>query len=90
MYNYQNERSSIFTEEGSVRFTKIRDHVLHRIRYTGAIDMHNAMCAPGTSGDTWKLMACVDRLVELGELREVKNPYSECGQDRLFVPPAAS
>lgn len=36
------------------------------------------------SGDSWFLMACVDRLVELGEIREITKHAP--GQCRVFVP----
>lgn len=38
----------------------------------------------GSSGDSWLLLACVDRLVELGELREIPQTHT-AGQDRIFV-----
>jgi hypothetical protein len=45
--------------------------------------MENAMFSAG-SGDSWTMLACMDRLVELGEIREV--PQSGvAGQDRIFV-----
>lgn len=46
--------------------------------------MGNAMGVNGVSGDSWKIMALVDRMVELEELIEVKG-VTDAGQDRLFV-----
>lgn len=38
----------------------------------------------GITGDGWFMMACVDRLVELGEIREVSKPNC-LGQCRIFI-----
>jgi hypothetical protein len=39
-----------------------------------------------TGGDSWELMACVDRLIELGEISEIER--GDCpGQYRVFVKP---
>lgn len=84
MYEYETEKKAIFTEEGQVMFLRIRDHVQRCIKLSGAVSMGNAMSATGVGGDTWTRMACVDRLVELGEIREVAQ--QECaGQNRVFV-----
>lgn len=83
MYEYRDLRSKLFTEEGSVMFMAIRDHVKKLIREAGACTMGAAM--RGTCGDSWTMMACIDRLVELGELREVNANAYVAGQDRVFV-----
>jgi len=66
MYNYQKERSKIFTEDGQIIFLEIRDKVQRLLKQSGAVMMENAI--GGALGDTWLHLACVDRLVELGEL----------------------
>lgn len=61
---------------------KVRDRVKKLLKESGAVTMGNAM---SVSGDSWTSMACVDRLVELKELREI--PQSDVpGQCRVFVP----
>lgn len=65
-YHYQTERSKLFTEEGQVTFMKVRDNVLQLLSTAGAFTASNAW--KGVSGDTWLMMACLDRLVELGEI----------------------
>ena len=82
-YLYQEVKPKLFTEDGSVMFTNIRDHVVRLLKRAGAVRMHEAMQA-AKSGDSWTMIACVDRLVELGELREIKQ-QDVCGQDRVFV-----
>lgn len=83
MYKYENLKPGIFTEDGQTMFLQIRDRVKNILAQSGAITMGVAMAG---TGDSWKRMACVDRLVELGELKEIK--YGECaGQHRIFVDP---
>lgn len=81
-YTYEALKPRIFTENGSVMFTDIRDRVQVVLRKAGAITMGAAI--RGATGDSWLMLACVDRLVELEELREVGQAAR--GQDRVFVP----
>lgn len=83
MYNYKREREKLFTDEGQRIFIQIRDHAHDLIETAGAFSMARATgkCA---GGDSWMLLACVDRLVELGEIVEV--PRADVpGQLRVFV-----
>ena len=82
MYNYQNEKTKIFTEEGQIVFLKIRDKTQHLLKQSGAIMMSNII--NGISGDSWLHLACVDRLVELGEIEEITNG-GVAGQYRVFT-----
>jgi hypothetical protein len=54
------------------------------LKETGAVRAAEAMKAWKGGGDSWSMMACVDRLVELGELREVTAPPCPW-QHRVFV-----
>lgn len=82
MYRYEDHRAHIFTEQGQRDFLKVRDHVKGILEEAGAITMHKAI--QPLSGDTWRMMAHVDRLVELGEIKEVTKPGT-AGQDRIFT-----
>lgn len=82
MYNYQTERPSLFTESGQVIFLKIRDRVKHLLKTAGAFRMQEAI--QGCTGSSWEMLACVDRLVELKEIREVTDSKA-AGQYRVFV-----
>lgn len=82
MYNYQNEKSKIFTEDGQVVFLKIRDKTQQLLKQSGAVMMSNIL--NGITGDSWLHLACVDRLVELGEIKEITND-SVAGQYRVFI-----
>ena len=82
MYEYKIEKPKIFTEEGQKMFLKIRDHIEKCLKLSGAVDMGCAIA--GNTGDTWEMMACVDRLVELGELQEILQ-NDPAGQHRIFI-----
>lgn len=82
MYRYEEQRPQIFTEEGQVKFLAVRDRVKQLLQQSGAVKMYPALNE--CSGDTWLAMAFIDRLVELGEIREVTDD-SVAGQDRVFV-----
>lgn len=83
MYNYEEQKKNIFTEEGQVMFLKIRDKVHALLTVAGAFTLGNAIHKVG-GGSSWDMLACVDRLVELGEIREI--PQGDVtGQDRIFV-----
>lgn len=82
MYVYEDLKSKIFTEEGQAMFLKIRDNVKNLIDKAGVVTMGRA--TSGTTGDSWTMMACVDRLVELGEIIEVEQVKTPMGQYRIF------
>jgi len=84
MYDYKTERPTVFTEEGQRMFLGIRDHAHKLLAEAGAVTCGKAMQG-AKSGDSWTMLACVDRLVELGELREIAQPGNVAGQDRVFV-----
>lgn len=79
MYDYQTEREKIFTDDGQRRFLRIRDKANELLELAGCFRMDRVLA----SGDTWENMACVDRLVELGEIVEV--PQKTLGQYRIFT-----
>jgi hypothetical protein len=80
-YSYLKERPRIFTEKGQVEFLKVRDRVNQMLCDSGAFMMQNAW--KPITGDTWMMMAYVDRLVELGEIREIE--WDAIGQCRVFI-----
>ena len=82
MYVYDREKAWIFTDQGQRQFLRIRDRAKGLCKLAGAVTMGAAIS--GESGSSWEMMACVDRLVELGELREVSERGC-AGQHRLFV-----
>jgi len=87
MYDYQKLKPKLFTEELQVTFLRIRERAHKLIGESGAARMGKII--KGFGGDVWELMACVDRLVELGEISEVA--YGDVsGQNRIFCSGEAS
>lgn len=80
-YSYAALRPEVFTEKGQIEFLKVRDKAKDLLRASGAFTAESAF----PTGDPWLHLACIERLVELGELVEVKNTSSGLGQHRLFV-----
>jgi hypothetical protein len=83
MYSYASERPFVFTEEGQGMFLKIRDNAARLLREAGAVRMQELIA--GNTGTNWSMLACVDRLVELGELVEVTAGERVAGQHRIFT-----
>lgn len=82
-YDYQTEKHYLFTEDGSRNFLKVRDRVQICLKECGAVRMQEAIRVIG--GGDWSRMACMDRLVELGEIIELKIEGYVPGQYRTFV-----
>lgn len=82
-YNYSDVRSSLFTDEGQRLFLKVRDGVDRKLTVSGAVRMEEAI--RGVSGDSFEIMACLDRMVELSELVELTQQGKVRGQSRVFV-----
>ena len=81
-YDYEKEKSKIFLEENQEMFLKIRDNISSLIASSGACKLGNAIS--GCTGDTFTMIACVDRILEIDNYREID--YGKCsGQDRIFV-----
>ncbi len=83
MYDYKKEKQRIFTEEGQVAFIKIRDKAKSLLESSGSFRIDALMTV--LSGDTNIMLACVDRMVELGEIRELTQEKYVWGQHRIFT-----
>ncbi len=81
-YCYADERNKIFTEDGQVMFLSIRDTIPRITDESGACTIASAMC--GQSGGVWQMLACVDRLVELGEIAIIENPHGKFHQHNII------
>lgn len=82
MYDYAELRPTVFTEEGVERLTQIRRNIARAIEAAGAVRQIEA--TKGVYGDDWSVMACVDYMVEKGEIREIPQEGA-AGQHRVFV-----
>lgn len=79
-YSYSMERPKLFTEDGQRQFLKVRDLAHKLLEQAGAVSSGKLFVV----GDAWLSLACMDRLIELGELREITGP-NVAGQCRVFV-----
>jgi hypothetical protein len=82
-YSYDDLKHTVFTESGQIKFLQIRDRAKHLITMSGAASCEKIII--GINGDTWEMLACIDRLVEIGDIMEVPNPHSRAGQHRIFI-----
>lgn len=83
MYKYQEEKAKIFTEDGQVTFLEIRDKSKHLLKTAGCFRMQEVL--QGITGDSWLMLACIDRLVELNEIREITDSTKVRCQNRIFT-----
>lgn len=81
MYRYEDLKPKIFAEENQKDFIKIREDVYKLLKMAGCFKI--AMV--NFSGDGWLKLAMIDRLVELGEIKEIKYDDDSFAQDRIFV-----
>lgn len=82
MYKYEEQRPYTFSDEGSRTVLRLALCAQYLYGQAGAVSL-GALIGHLT-GDSWHHTACVDRLVELGYLREVQQgPVA--GQDRIFT-----
>lgn len=82
MYKYEAMKNDLFTDKGQIKFINIRDNVKNLLEQAGAVRMQEAINVE--TGDNWLLLACVDRMVEIGELKEI-TPKDTIAQFRVFV-----
>jgi len=64
-------------------FTLIRDNVKALLKQSGAVRLLEAI--NDATGDSWLMLACMDRMVEMGELREITPKDKTVQQYRVFV-----
>lgn len=83
MYNYRIEKPEIFKEENQETFLAIRTRVHKLISESGAVTMEKAI--EKALGSSWLHLACVDRLVELKEIKEIQQSNTVPAQYRIFV-----
>ena len=71
MYDYTKQRSVVFSETGIKLLFKIRDKAQSLLKEAGAFREQEVTL--GCSGDSWDMLACVDYLVECGEIVRVSH-----------------
>jgi hypothetical protein len=86
MYVYAEQKQELFTDEGQRLFLALRDHAQKLLKMAGAVRAQEIMNAPRSGCcDSWQLLACVDRMVEIGDLIEVTAQDKWASQHRVFV-----
>lgn len=84
MYNYETEKPKLITEQGQKILLDSWERIKKILHSAGAITMEKAMnCVQGV-GDSWEMMAYIDRLKELGYLDEIPISHHVPGQLRTF------
>lgn len=86
-YNYENHRAFTATDEGFEMIFRIRDFAERAFDLAGAVRAKELMNAAGGKGDSWDMMACIDRLVEAGYMFDFAkyDGASIPWQHRVFV-----
>lgn len=82
-YDYPTMRYKVFREEGQTLLFRIFDHAQRAIALSGSVTSGSCLKAAGTA-DAWDVLACIDRIAELGYLHEITGPDTP-GQTRVFV-----
>ena len=82
-YKYEESKPNLLDKEELKRFLEVRDIVKDEIDSVGMVVMGAVMMR--TLGDTWKTMACVEMLVEIGEIVETTQESGALAQEREFV-----
>jgi hypothetical protein len=81
LYEYQEQKPKILTDKGQREFLRVRDRANRLLEEAGAFMMFSAL--KDVAGDSWLMMAYIDRMVELGEIVEITSHVA--GQNRVFV-----
>ena len=83
MYSYEGQKKELFTDEGQRIFLKVRDKANALLLMSGAFRIQECISTV-SGGDVWTRLACIDRLVELDEIRELTGE-TVVAQYRVFV-----
>lgn len=87
-YQYQNEKPKLFTEDGFALLTVVRDRAQELLKAAGAFRLMELLNGRGITGDSFRMLACVDYLLEKGEIVELPRAGGMVwGQYRVFTTP---
>jgi hypothetical protein len=87
-YHYSDHRAWVLTDEGQRCVFACGDLARELLRKSGAVLSNSLLGGYSPSpGNSWQMLAVIDRLVELGRLIEIPNPKSGAGQHRVFLSP---
>lgn len=84
-YDYQKQRANLFTDEGQKLFLAVRDKTFELLKASKAVRIDAVMGHHrGGCCSSWDELACFDRMVEVGDIREI-HQEERAGQHRIFV-----
>ena len=83
IYNYEEYKLNLLDKEELRHFLKVRDIVKDEIDSVGMMVMGAVMIR--ACGDILKTMACVEMLVEIGEIIETTQKSETWAQEREFI-----
>lgn len=82
MYRYVNARENVFTAEGVKMLMRIRKNIEVMAKVSGVVTVERAIS--GCTGDNYLMLACIDLLKELGEVKEIKLEVPPPAQHRIL------
>ena len=86
--HYAEHRAWVLSDEGQRCVFACADHARELLSKSGAVLSNSLLGGYNPSpADSSKMLAVIDRLVELGRLIEIPNPKSGAGQHRVFISP---
>ncbi len=85
-YNYLTEKHKVFQEDNQMMFIKIKEHIELLHQSAGVCTLESAVNASGVTGSSFTMLACVDRLAELGEVEIFDHPVSSSSNLKLVFP----
>lgn len=83
-YDYDNHKQFTFTDEGQRLLLKTRDFAFRMIEQAGCVQAEK-MLGQMMGGSSWDHMAVIDRLVELRDLKEVRQARDHAWQHKIYV-----
>jgi len=87
LYRYEDLKPKLFTEAGRKALEETRVVVASLLMSRSRCTLDEVLTNSHMVGDSWLPIACVDRMVELGELHEMPTPTRQTGQERQFMRP---
>jgi hypothetical protein len=84
MYNYNEQKAELLTTSGFNAYVQVKANAEKLLKESGAFKLHNVIQGVSGAGSSWTLLACVDKLVENKEIKEIPIP-DRMAQDRIFV-----
>jgi hypothetical protein len=82
-YDYLEIKPQLFEEHNQKQFLRVRDWINKSLDKTGAFQLQRA--TEQNYGDCWITIASIDRLQEIGEIKEVKQTENVLYSERIFI-----